>query len=204
MDVRANGGGDASNSTALTKYLISKKFKIADSLYTIKQSSRYSKHIELQPLYWLMMKIVTRKHGDGKYHFGYFERHSFKPKKKNHFDGNIYILTGGNSFSATTLFAQALKHQPNVLIIGEETGGGAYGNTAWMIPDVTLPNTKVRFRLPRFRLVTDKSLVKTGRGVLPDIEVAPTTQDIRRGIDTKIETVLKIIHHRNSLTRAKK
>ena len=43
-----------------------------------------------------------------------FERHYFKPRKKHHFDGNIYLLTGGNSFSATTLVLKALQGQSNV------------------------------------------------------------------------------------------
>ncbi len=80
------------------------------------------------------------KKRDGYFHFGYFERKRFKPKKKNHFDGTVYILTGGNTFSASTLFTQAVKHQKNVVVTGEETGGGAYGNNAWLIPDITLPN----------------------------------------------------------------
>ncbi len=78
-------------------------------------------------------------------------------------------------------------------IVGEETGGGAYGNSAWMIPDVTLPNSGVRFRLPRFRLVMNKDLVKEGRGIMPDIEAAPTVETIRQGIDPKVDTVRKII-----------
>ena len=69
----------------------------------------------------------------------------------------MYILTGGNSFSATTLFVSAVIKQDNVTVVGEETGGGAYGNSAWLIPDVTLPETGVRFRLPLFRLVIDKN-----------------------------------------------
>jgi C-terminal processing protease CtpA/Prc len=56
-----------------------------------------------------------------------FERHYYKPKSKHHYNGNIYLLTGGNSFSATTLFAAAVKGQKNVIIVGEETGGAAYG-----------------------------------------------------------------------------
>ena len=176
IDVRANGGGDAGISTLLTQYLIDKKFKIADSLYTVRRSSRYRGYIRWQRVYWMMTRFVTRKRADGNYHFGYFERHYFKPRKKNHFDGNIYLLTGGNSFSATTLVLKALQGQPNVKIIGEETGGGAYGNTAWMIPDVVLPQTGVRFRLPKFRLVMDKELVKEGRGVIPDIAVRATPE----------------------------
>jgi len=193
IDVRSNGGGDASLSTLLTKYLIDHKFKLADSLYAVKRSSEYGKYVEKNFVYWTAMQFITKKKKDGKYHFGYFERHYFHPKKNRHYDGNIYILTGGNSFSATTLFASALKGQSNVLLIGEETGGGAYGNTAWMIPDVTLPNTKVRFRLPKFRLVMDKDAVHAGRGVMPDIEVAPTIETIRLGIDPKIEKVRQMI-----------
>ena len=66
-------------------------------------------------------------------------------------------------FSATTLFAGAPERQKNVTLVGEETGGGYYGNTAWIIPDVTLPNTGLRFRLPRFRMVINKDRVKNGR-----------------------------------------
>lgn len=193
IDVRSNGGGDAGISTLLTQYLIDKKFKIADSLYALKRTSRYREYIQWQRVYWLMTRFVTRRRSDGNYHFGYYERHYFKPRKKHHFDGNIYLLTGGNSFSATTLVLKALQGQSNVKIIGEETGGGAYGNTAWMIPDVILPETGVRFRLPKFRLVMDKELVKDGRGVMPDIEVRATPDLILKGIDPKIEVVKEMI-----------
>ena len=201
VDVRANGGGDAGLSTLLTRYLVDHPFRVADSLYATHRSSRYARYIEWQAAYKLMMAIVTRKHSDGYYHFGYFERHYFKPKKRYHFDGDIYIITGGNSFSATTIFAKSLKGQHNIKIVGEETGGGAYGNTAWMIPDVVLPNTRVRFRLPKFRLVMDQQLVKDGRGIMPDIEVAPTINDIRKGMDPKLEVVRRMIEERNRLAQ---
>jgi C-terminal processing protease CtpA/Prc len=139
------------------------------------------------------MLFTTSKRKDGNYHFGYFERHYFHPKKKNHFDGQVYILTGGNSFSATTLFTQKLKPQDNVTLVGEETGGGAYGNTAWIIPDVTLPETGVRFRLPLLRLVIDKNIPKDGKGVQPEVLALPTTGAIRRGEDYKMEKVMELI-----------
>lgn len=196
VDVRTNGGGDAGISTLLTRYLADKKFKLADSLYAVRRSSRYHKYISWQPFYWSLMQFVTHKKRDGLYHFGYFERHYFHPKKRHHFNGDIYLVTGGNSFSATTLFVKALQGQNNVKVIGEETGGGAYGNSAWMIPDVTLPNTRVRFRLPKFRLVMDKNLVKDGRGIMPDIQVAPTRETIRRGIDPKAAVIRRLIMHK--------
>lgn len=193
IDVRSNGGGDASNSTLLTQYLSDHSFVIGDSLYAVKRSSRYRQYIPWQSLYWLMTTVATHRERDGHFHFGYFERHRFKPIKKHHYNGKVYLLTGGNSFSATTLFVHQLKGQKNVTVIGEETGGGGYGNTAWVIPELVLPHSRLRVSIPKFRFVMDKNLVAAGRGVLPDITVAPTTADIRYGIDVKIQVVKQLI-----------
>ena len=193
VDVRGNGGGSVTNSTLLTKFISDKEFKVADSLYTNTRNSHYKKYIENYFFNRLFMQLMTARKKDGRYHFGYFERHHFKPKKKNHYSGNVYVLTGGNSFSATTLFAQTIKEQANVTIVGEETGGGAYGNTAWLIPDVTLPKTGIRFRLPLFRLVINKNIPKDGKGVQPEIESRPTADAIRKGVDFKMEKVMDLI-----------
>ncbi|MCU7550936.1 S41 family peptidase [Chitinophagaceae bacterium LB-8] len=193
IDLRGNGGGSITNSNLLTKFIASGRFKVADSLYAIKRGSPYAKYRQNRFSNWLFLEFFTSKKKDGHYHFGYFERKRFKPKKKNHYNGTVYILTGGNTFSASTLFTQAVKKQENVIVVGEETGGGAYGNNAWLIPDVTLPHTKVRFRLPLFRLVVDKSLPKNGRGVIPEVEADPSTDAIRRNVDFKKEKVVDMI-----------
>lgn len=193
IDLRGNGGGIVSNSNLLTRYLAAQKFKVADSLYALHRSSHYSRYHDTRFPVWLFMVLFTRRKNDGKYHFSFYERKWFRPKKKHHFGGNVYLITGGNTFSAATLFAQALKEQPNVTLVGEETGGGAYGNNAWLIPDVTLPNTKVRFRLPLFRLVINKDLPKDGHGIYPEVEVKPTVNDLRRNVDYKMEKVLELI-----------
>jgi Peptidase family S41 len=197
IDVRSNGGGDASNSTLLTRFLIDKKFKVADSLYTIRRHSRYDRYIGNGFVYSALTFFASRKHSDGKYHFGYFERHFYHPVKKDHFNGQVYILTGGNSFSATCLFAGAVKGQSNITLVGEETGGGFYGNTAWMIPDVTLPVTGIRFRLPRFRLVVDGQRERTGRGVMPDVPALPSVDAITKGQDYKTARVKELIRLRS-------
>jgi Peptidase family S41 len=193
IDVRSNGGGDAGLSTLLTRYIIDHKFKIADSLYTVKPPSQYKKYIGKSFWHGLLVTFMTKKEKDDKYHFSYFEKHYFSPKKNNHYDGQVYILIGGNSFSATTLFAGDLKGQKNVTLVGEETGGGYYGNTAWLIPDVTLPLTGLRFRLPRFRMVIDKDRIKNGRGILPDVWTIPTSDAIRYGVDFKAMKVKELI-----------
>ncbi len=193
IDVRSNGGGSVTNSTILSRYITDHKFKVSDTLFSIKKGSKYDHYIKDQFWNKFFMTLFTKKRKDGFYHFGYFERHYFGPKKKNHFDGKVYILTGGNSFSATTLFVSSVAKQENVIVVGEETGGGAFGNSAWLLPDVTLPETRVRFKLPLFRLVIDKTAPKIGRGVQPEVEAFPTVDAIRRNADFKVEKAMELI-----------
>lgn len=193
IDLRSNGGGSVTYSTLLSRYITDHQFKICDTLFSARRKSPYHKYIK--DYFWnkLFMNLFTARKQDGRYHFGYFERHYFSPKKRNHFNGKVYLLTGGNSFSATTLFINAIIKQDNVTTVGEETGGGAYGNNAWLIPDVTLPETGVRFRLPLFRLVTDKNIPKDGRGIQPEAEAKPTVEAVRKGADYKLEKAMELI-----------
>lgn len=193
IDVRGNGGGSVTNSTFVSRFLADKPFKIADSLYAVSRKNKYGRYIKNNFWNKLFIKFFTHRKPDGHYHFGYFERHYFKPKNNNHYDGKVYILIGGNSFSATTLFINSIIKQKNVTVAGEETGGGAYGNNAWLIPDVTLPVTGIQFRLPLFRLVMNKNYPKNGRGIQPEVEVVPTVDAIRRGADYKMDKVIELI-----------
>jgi hypothetical protein len=197
VDMRGNGGGSVILSNLLTKYLSDKPFKIADSLYAIRNKSRYKKYQDDYFLNRLFFIFMTRNK-NGLYHFSYFENKYFKPKKRNHFSGQSYILTGGNTFSAAALFTKAIREQENVTVVGEETGGGAYGNTAWLIPDVTLPNSRLRFRLPLFRLVVDSKAQK-GYGIFPEVEAFPSVDAIRRNADFKLEKAMQLIREKKKI-----
>ncbi len=193
LDMRNNGGGLIDNSTNLTRYLAQSKFKVADTIFANKRFSSYNKYVKNRFWYGVSMLFLTSKRSDGKQHFGYYERHYYKPKKKYHFDGSVYIITGGNSFSATTLFINSIQQQPNIITVGEETGGGRYGNSAVYIPDLTLPHSKIRVRLPVFRLVMPKHGEHDGKGIIPQHYVPPTLEALRTGVDNKIEKVKELI-----------
>lgn len=198
IDLRINGGGDIINSVFLTKFLRNTSFKVADTVVAISNKlSPYSRYISKSFFNNIGLFFVTHKGKDGKYHFGYWEHHTFKPKRKNHFNGNVYVLTNGLTFSASSIFCNSVKGQDNIKLVGEETGGGWYGNSGIMIPDITLPNTKLRVRLPFFRLVQYKHVPVKGTGVLPDVYVGPNWRDILYGVDTKIEKVKDMIRQKN-------
>jgi C-terminal processing protease CtpA/Prc len=194
IDLRANGGGDINKSVLLTKFIRNQPFKVADSAYATSNSFRpFNKNISMSFLNNIGLKLVTHKEKDGKYHFGFWERHTFKPKRKNHYNGNVYVLINGLTFSASSLFCNAVKGQENITLAGEETGGGWYGNSGILIPKIVLPNTKLRVRLPFFRLVQYQHIPIKGTGVVPDIYIGPDWRDVINGVDTKLERVRELI-----------
>lgn len=194
LDLRSNGGGRMNLSTLLTKYISHKPFKIADTAYAVAKSLRpYTKYIKDKFLNNLALVFATHKKKDGLYHFGLWERKLYQPKKVNHFNGDVYILTNGPTFSASTLFCNVVKGQQGITLVGEETGGGWHGNNGIMIPDITLPNTHVRVRLPLFRLVQYNHVPKNGTGVIPDVYVGTDYQSLIKGEDKKVEVVKALI-----------
>jgi len=198
IDCRNNGGGKVDNSTRLTQYLINQPFKIGDSVVAVSRRFNYSRYINPSFIYWVSMNFTGTKSADGQIHYRRYEKHFFEPITKNHFSGNVFLLQGGNSFSAATMFIAALKGQENITIVGEESGGGYYGNSAMHIPTITLPKSKLRIGLPMYRLVMDKDRPK-GRGIIPDISINPSLSAIRAGVDLKMKTVTELIQAKGRL-----
>ena len=198
IDIRSNGGGNIKNSTLLSRYISDHSFKIADSVVANNRGiTKVPLTSFLNVVYYAIAKtVISKKEADGKFHFKRFEKHYYTPVTKNHFDGNVYILQGGYTFSASTLFTSPLMKQKNVTIVGEESGGGYYGNSAMMIPNIKLPNSGLLFRLPLYRLVMDKTRPK-GSGVIPHVMVDPSSYAIKQGFDIKLETVKKMIQQKN-------
>ncbi len=195
IDLRINGGGEMDKAVKLTQYIRQTNFRVADSAYSIsKNFNPYSGYIKNSLQYNLGLIFLSKKGKESHFHFGYWERHRFKPKRKNHYSGNVYVLTNGLTFSAASLFCNLVKGQSNVLLVGEETGGGWYGNSGIFIPNIVLPETKLRVRLPFFRLVQYQHKDEhKGEGVSPDWYIGPDWEDVINNVDTKLEAVLERI-----------
>ena len=192
IDLRSNGGGKVSNSTLLARYLSDHNFRVADTVVRNTPQLKFKKHIQEGWFYQIGLLFSGRRLSDGRFHFTRFERKIWEPKKKNHFDGNVFLIQGGFSYSATTLLLGELRGQRNIRLVGEETGGAYYGNSAMLLPNIKLPHSKIRVTLPLFRVVAGSNRPK-GIGIPPDIEVPPSSDAIRRGVDPKIEKIKSLI-----------
>lgn len=195
IDLRENGGGRVRNSILLARYLSDHSFRIGDSVVATSRKFRYGKYIKPVLPYWLAMNLGANKMEDGLIHYRYYETNNFEPKQRNHYSGELYLLQGGYTFSAASMFVSYLKGQKNVTLVGEETGGGNYGSSAMHIPTITLPHTGLRVTLPMYRVVMDANREK-GHGVMPDVAVGPSSQAIKRGIDPKMEKIRELIQQK--------
>jgi hypothetical protein len=195
VDLRYNGGGAVLLSTLFTRYLTRKPFRVADSAYTaIKSLAPFTSRYEYGMTRNLGLLLMASKKNDGLRHVKVYETKLYKPKKRHHYKGKIYLLVSGPTFSAATLVANALRGQEHVTLIGEETGGGAYGNSGISIPMVYLPNTSIRLRMPLFRLVQyNHQESEKGRGIIPDIIIPTSHEAIINGYDKKLKVLKDMI-----------
>lgn len=109
------------------------------------------------------------------------------------FKGNVYVLINGLSFSVTTEFCAIAQSNHRAVFIGEETGGGFYGNTSGRFIDVSLPYSSITIHIPAVKYSMSVNYKKNkDRGIIPDYQVIPTMKDLVEKNDTVLNFALKL------------
>ncbi|MBN1952878.1 MAG: S41 family peptidase [Bacteroidales bacterium] len=126
------------------------------------------------------------KSGPGHREFSDPEPAYVYPSDSQKYTHPVILLTDRGSYSASSFFALACKALPNIVQVGDTTGGG-----------LGLPNGG---QLPngwQYRFSITQALDLAGNnwetGVPPDITVIMSEQDRMRGIDPVIETAISLI-----------
>ena len=97
------------------------------------------------------------------------------------------------SFSATAEFCSIARSNKRGKFIGEETGGGYYGNTSGKFVDTTLPNSKIIISIPTIKYIMAVRKEKfRDRGIIPDYTVTPNINDIIENKDVQLNYALKL------------
>jgi hypothetical protein len=159
LDIRENGGG-----TPLDIYAILSRF------------------VE-EPTHLYNSRI---KSGPGHNEFSDLEPAMVSPSGQTRYQNMVAVLTDRGSYSASSFFALATKALPNMVLIGDTTGGG-----------LGLPNGG---QLPngwQYRFSITQALDLQGNnyepGVPPDITVIMTDEDRSNGIDPVIDRAVQEI-----------
>ncbi|MDN3690607.1 S41 family peptidase [Cyclobacterium jeungdonense] len=159
IDVRNNGGGNLSNAELLASAFAEEELEYA------------------------RQRI---KSGPGREEFGPWEPMVVSPWDEGTFTGLVIVLTNRRSYSATSFFAQMMKTLPNVLLLGDQTGGGG--------------GTPVFGELPNgwtYRFSATQTVDLEGRqledGVLTDVRLDLDPAAVQRGEDNLIEAAISLL-----------
>jgi hypothetical protein len=194
LDLRHNGGGSEDVSISLGRYLFDKPFVWGKPARL--KAIRYGDlpdHIESwgdrQSLFNPPESAFTR---DGPW----WDRTPAPddeanllntPLRADRFAGKLTILTGPINGSGATRTVAQFRENRGATLVGEDTSGSAEGPTAGHIFLLTLPNSKLKVRIPNAWNRTNIKQWAPGRGVTVDTLVTATLADFEAGRDRVLE-----------------
>ncbi len=158
VDLRGNGGGKDEYGALLVSYLTNEPF-------------RYFEQIEVTPSYQGYGSIVNK---NGTQLMTSHSGLSSQQPAKNHFQGQSYVWIDGGCFSTCGDVASVIAANNLSTLIGQETSGGAMGNTSGWSTTFEGKYSDISVNIPQWKYLTaEVSPELEGSGVIPDIEIGP-------------------------------
>jgi hypothetical protein len=190
LDLRNNGGGADELGRLLLSYLVEKPFKYYDDLVLNALEFSFLKDTNKGKPF---PEDQVERQPNGKYrlvkHPNWGEQQPSQPT----FTGKVLILINGRSFSTTSEFLSQAHFLKRATFIGEESGGGYYGNSSGAMPAVTLPHSKLVVRVPLLTYYMAVSGYKdAARGVIPDYPVQYSIAELLEGTDKELALALEL------------
>lgn len=201
IDVRDNEGGKDKRGALLLSYLMDKKFRYYDRLEaSTNQKYSFAKQAHL-PKFYGILRMLLSSTSSGAYLWKYHKNLKMQKPQKQPYLGKVYVLINGASFSVTSEFAAVTHYLKRATFIGEETGGGYYGNNSGTFVIVPLTNSRLIMGIPMLAYYTAvKDYPFTDRGLIPDYEVKSDINDILEGKDTVLDFTLNLIGRKGTLS----
>jgi len=191
IDVRGNSGGADHFGKLLAAHLLDHEFDYYGELEINAPTFGFLEHTD-QPRF-AMPQSRVRPNARGIYDvLGHPNLGPQQPVNPV-FDGDVFILIDGGSFSATGEFTSVVHHLGRATFVGEESGAGYYGNVSGGGAMLTLPHTSVRIWIPFIKYSCAVSgYTPVDRGLIPDHIVVPTIEDLLAGRDPALDFALEM------------
>jgi hypothetical protein len=194
IDVQANGGGTEGNENLLFSYLSNKvvqKYKQVTMLPKPYQKNKSKQgYIEDK---WTFQNPIAKRGNFTLYSDYYSDLGYKKPQKELVYNGKLYVLISGRTFSGGAEFASLVKMTDRGIFIGEETGGAYEGNVSGNFEYIKLPNSKIKVRIPIVHFQINVSPELKGRGIIPGYRVPQTWEDYLKEKNAKKDFAIKLI-----------
>ncbi|MCO4293291.1 S41 family peptidase [Solitalea sp. MAHUQ-68] len=200
IDVRGNEGGYDRLGKDLYSYIALADFEYYKHIEIVfKKSSKftYKQHMWV-PKYLSLLKMFIKPNDKGTYYFTKHNNFGTHKPQKNAFKGNIWFLQDGLSFSATTEMLSRAKADKRGQFAGTETGGSYKYDCSGTFVFLNLPTSKFTIGIPigEYQMAVPDDNPR-GRGIMPDLKVLPTVNDITENKDVVLEKVLKQIESKS-------
>ncbi len=200
VDLRNNGGGGVFKGNNFLAYMLRPAIRGLNisrqpnlTAFNLKFKTGFMTRIT--PILFMLNPLQYPGSG-GWHHFFPFFR-----KGRNHFNGRIYVLANGGTFSMASYTTTYLKHKRDAIVIGEETGGGEAGSRGMVGGDILLPNTGLKIMLNVYQVRHNLKTEDTGHGVMPDYPVKYNIEDHLQQKDLEMEVVRKLIQNNQQLSQ---
>ena len=205
IDLRNNWGGDLRPGKQLIWYLTDKHeikgfteyLRISD-YYKLKSKSVYKELNESyqgkygKPIPYGMINI-TDDFSNQTYFYDITKEDSpfLLDQSLPKFKGNVYVITGVNTFSAGQSLATTIADNHLATIVGEPTGQKPTSQTGTSI--FKLPHTKSIVTLSCGYNERPNKLKNHEIALFPDIEIYPTFEEYLSGVDIQFEYIMNEI-----------
>lgn len=191
IDVRFDSFNRDSDGAELYAYLSIEPFNYYSALevtenYDVPKALRWITHYPIE------------EDSTGKFYWTVHPQLEKQSSKSNPFLGDVFVLTDGFTFSATSEFSSIVKSNKRGLIVGIETGGGYYGNNSGGMLRKILPNSRIKIYIPPIKYhMAVKDLGNYSRGVIPDAPVSENINNIVLKNDVILNAAMEIIYTDN-------
>lgn len=179
IDLRGNTGGRLAEIDDLYSYLIDKKYVFIEKSKVTRRFSYLrpffhhknwfvkTSAVVLSPILipYHLFKVKKEK---GELYYK-FKQSKLRDPKPLSYDGKIYVLIDGESFSASSILSTHLKATERATFLGEETGGAYNGTVAGQYAQVELPNSKIKINIGLLKINAPYTTSPDGYGIKPDI-----------------------------------
>ncbi|MDE6206291.1 MAG: S41 family peptidase [Muribaculaceae bacterium] len=160
LDLRDNGGGELTNVERIVAHFIDEP---------------------------ILAGYITHKTGPGHGDFSKPYPYSYDPVSAGVlWLRPVIILTNRSTFSAANNLVQVMRRLPNVVVIGDRTGGGSGAPLSSQIPC----GWSVRFSASP---IYDADMKLTENGIDPDLHIDMTPESIYEGHDNILDKAIELI-----------
>jgi hypothetical protein len=192
IDLRSNGGGDSRLGDELLSHVTTQAYRMS-SAKLWKMSDEFRAYMKS----WVRAPInhlpIEKTFPTGRRLFSgpagtivrLDERPEAHARSEPYFDGPVCVLIGAGTFSSAVDLSDAIKTYRLATLIGEETGGRA--NAFGEIYYFRTSATDYLVTVSSAEFVRASGDTTDHRGVMPDIEVLQSAEDLRAGRDPVIE-----------------